>query len=151
MRSYIRHFLNWTVLLGIVAAVNYAPLRAQEEVDSLSSIPIAIPAQRLVIHPLSLNNLSDRIGRILDSRIRTIIKKNGNYFVFSSDQVREILRSQNLSTQGNCNTVDCLSTFGFNTGAEFGIGGEIRLLPNGYLFDLNLVGVLQKKTDESCF
>ena len=145
MRSCIKRFLNLVLLLWIISAVNYASLRAQAISDSVLSMPNPIPAQRMVIHPLTLINLSDLVGRRLDSRIRTIIKKNGNYFVFSGDQVREILQSQNLSTQSNCKTVDCLSAFGQNTGADFGIGGEIRLLPNGYHFDLNLVGTVQKR------
>ncbi|TFB13610.1 hypothetical protein E3V33_01250 [Candidatus Marinimicrobia bacterium MT.SAG.4] len=129
MRSSIKRFLDLVLLLGIISAINYASLKAQAISDSVLSIPKPMPAQRMVIYPLSLINLSDRVGRKLDSRIRTIINKNGNYFVFSGDQVREILQSQNLSTQSNCKSVDCLSTFGQNTGADFGIGGEIRLLP----------------------
>lgn len=104
-----------------------------------------MPVQRLAIHPLSFINLNNRVGTILESRIRTIVKKNGNYFLLSGDQVREILRSQNLSTQNNCDTVDCLSTFGTNTGADFSIGGEIKLLPDGYQFSLNLIGAAQKR------
>ena len=125
--------------------VHYTSLRAQGGSDSSLSVPKPMPVQRLAIHPLSFTNIKDRVGRILESRIRTIVKKNGNYILFSGDQVREILRSQNLSTQNNCNSVVCLSTFGTNTGADFCIGGEIKLLPNGYQFDLNLVGTAQKK------
>lgn len=133
------------MLLGIVCVTNYTSLSAQGASDKSLSLPKPIPVQRLAIHPLSFTNLSDRDGAILDSRIRTIIKKNGNYYLFSGDQVREILRSQSLSTQNNCKTVDCLSTFGSNTGADFSIGGEIILFSNGYHFDLNLVGVMHKK------
>ena len=104
-----------------------------------------MPVQRLAIHPLSFINLNNRVGTILESRIRTIVKKNGNYFLLSGDQVREILGSQNLSPQNNCNTVDCLSTFGINTGTDFSIGGEIKLLPDGYQFSLNLIGAAQKR------
>ena len=124
---------------------NYTSPRAQGDTDSSLVIPKPMPVQRLAIHPLSFINLSDRVGTILESRIRTILKKNGNYFIFSGDQVREILRSQNLSTQNNCKSVDCLSIFGTNTAADFSIGGEIILLPDGYKFNLNLVGAAQKR------
>ena len=132
-------------MLGILSAVNYSLLSAQNDPDSSSAIPKPIPAQRLAIYPLSFNNLSDRVGKILESKIRTTIKKNGNYFLYSGDQVREILRSQNLSTKSNCKTVDCLSSFGSNTGVDFGIGGEIKLLPSGYQFDLNIVAASQNR------
>ena len=125
--------------------MNYTSPRAQEGSGSSLSTPKPMPVQRLAIHPLSFINLSDRVGTLLESRIRTILKKNGNYFIFSGDQVREILRSQNLSTQNNCKSVDCLSIFGTNTGADFSIGGEIILLPDGYKFNLNLVGAAQKR------
>lgn len=125
--------------------VNYVSLRAQGDSESSLTVPKPMPVQRLAIHPLSFTNINDRVGMKLESRIRTIVKKNGNYFLFSGDQVREILRSQNLSTQNICNSVLCLSTFGTNTGADFSIGGEIKLLPNGYQFNLNIVGAAQKR------
>jgi len=133
------------VLLGILCVVNFTSLRAQGDSDNLLSAPKPIPVQRLAIHPLSFTNINDRVGSILESRIRTTVKKNGNYFLLSGDQVREILSSQNLSTQNNCKTVVCLSTFGTDTGADFSLGGEIKLLPEGYQFNLNLVGAILKQ------
>ncbi len=125
--------------------MNLHSVKAQETIDSASVNLRSVPVQRMAMYPYAYSNIGDKIGAKLESRIRTIINQNGNYFLFSDDQIREFLQSQNLSTQESCIKVDCLSTFGSNTGSDFTIGGEIKLLPNGYHFSLNLVGTAQKR------
>ena len=85
----------------------------------------------------------------ISNKIQTTLKKNGNYLLLSNDQTREILRSQNIRFDTACMDVNCLAAFGKNTGVDFTIGGEIKLVPGGYQLKLILVGTVQNRAMNS--
>ena len=83
------------------------------------------------------------------NKIQTTLKKNGNYFLLSNDQTREILQSQNIAIDNQCIDVNCLAAFGTNTDVDFVIGGEVKLVSGGYHIKLILVSALRNRSINS--
>ncbi|MCH7886823.1 MAG: PEGA domain-containing protein, partial [Candidatus Marinimicrobia bacterium] len=101
------------------------------------------------MHPLKAEGLNNRFMTDISNKIQITLKKNGNYFVLSNDQTREILQSQNIRFDTQCMDVNCLAAFGENTGVDFVIGGEVKLVPGGYHVKFILVGTLRNRSINS--
>ena len=129
--------LKPVVIFSITLGTSF--LFGQQSIDSTSTLSEPKFIQRSAVYPITIENSDSKRRRNIGNKFHTTILKNGNYYLLSSDQVREILNSQSMNTDDKCVSIECLSSFGTNVGVEFTIGGEIKIVEDGFSFQFNLV------------